>query len=338
MVMSSRSIRYLQAVNEALHEAMGADDDVLILGEDIRGAMRGETRGLFERFGGDRVVDTPISEAGFTGMATGAALDGRRVVVEYQINSLPYLAFDQIYNGAQKLRYMMGGQGRIAVKYLVIASGAGNGVAGQHSDNNYPLLVHGGIKAILPSTPRDAKGLTLAAIFDDDPVALYFPAPLLGVKGDVPEGWYTVPLGVGEIKRSGRDVTVAATGWLVREALGVAEVLAKEGIDVEVYDPRSLLPFDRDTLAASVRKTGRLVIADDSNRTCGFAAEISAFAAQELYGALRAPVIRITRADVTVPYSPPLERHVLPNAERITAAVRSVAEFTPGHAGAGAVA
>ena len=330
--MSTRSIRYLQAVNEALHEAMAADDDVVILGEDIRGAMRGETRGLFARFGGDRVLDTPISEAGFTGMATGAALDGLRVIVEYQINSLPYLAFDQIYNGAQKLRYMMGGQGRIPVKYLVIASGAGNGVAGQHSDNNYPLLVHGGIKAILPSTPYDAKGLTLAAIQDDDPVALYYPSTLLGVKGEVPEGAYTVPLGVGEIKRSGSDVTIAATGWLVREALVVAEQLAGEGIDVEVFDPRSLLPFDRETLAASVRKTGRLVVADDSNRTCGFAAEIAAFAAQELFDVLRAPIHRVTRADVTVPYSPPLERHVLPNAERVAAAVRAVVAYAQGEA------
>lgn len=319
-----RTIRYLQAVNEALHEAMAADETVVILGEDIRGAMRGETRGLYARFGGDRVLDTPISEAGFTGMATGAALDGLRVIVEYQINSLPYLAFDQIYNGAQKLRYMMGGQGRIPVKYLIIAAGAGGGVAGQHSDNSYPLLVHGGIKSILPSNPYDAKGLTLAAIRDDDPVALFFPSSLLAMKGEVPDGAYTVPLGQGAIVRTGRDVTVAATGWLVREALNAAEVLAKEGIEIEVYDPRTLLPLDRDLLAASVRKTGRLVAFDDSNRTCGFAAEIAAFAAEALFDALRAPVVRVTRADITVPYSPPLERHVLPNAERLATAVRTV--------------
>ncbi len=327
-----RTRRYLQAVNEALHEAMEADDSVLVIGEDIRGAMRGETRGLFDRFGGDRVVDAPISEAGFTGMATGAALDGHRVIVEYQINSLPYLAFDQIYNGAQKLRYMMGGQGCIPVKYLVIAAGAGNGIAGQHSDNCYPLLIHGGIKSILPSTPFDAKGLTLAAIQDDDPVAMYFPSPLLGGKGEVPEGAYTIPLGQGEIKREGCDVTIAATGWTVGIALDLAESLAKEGIDVEVYDPRSLLPLDRGLLAQSVRKTGRLVIVDDSNRTCGFAAELAAFAAQELFEDLRAPVIRVTRADVTVPYSPLLERFILPSLGRLEQAVRVVLSGRPAKA------
>lgn len=319
-----RTRRYLQAVNEALHEAMAADDSILIIGEDIRGAMRGETRGLFEKFGGDRVVDAPISEAGFTGMATGAALDGHRVIVEYQINSLPYIAFDQIYNGAQKLRYMMGGQGRIPVKYLVIAAGAGNGVAGQHSDNSYPLLIHGGIKSILPSTPFDAKGLTLAAIQDDDPVAMYFPSALLGMKGEVPESAYTVPLGQGEIKREGSDVTIAATGWTVGLALDLAELLTKEGIEAEVYDPRSLLPLDRELLAHSVRKTGRLVIVDDANRTCGFAAELAAFAAQELFEDLRAPIIRVTRPDVTVPYSPPLEKFILPSLERLERAVRTV--------------
>ena len=318
-----RTIRYLQAVNEALHDAMAADESVVILGEDIRGAMRGETRGLFARFGGDRVLDTPISEAAFTGMATGAALDGLRVIVEYQINSLPYLAFDQIYNGAQKLRYMMGGQGRIPVKYLIIAAGAGNGVAGQHSDNSYPLLIHGGIKAILPSNPYDAKGLTLAAIQDDDPVALYFPSTLLGVKGEVPEESYTIPLGQAKIVREGTDVTIAATGWLVREALAAAERLAEQGIDAEVYDPRTLLPLDRECLAASVRKTGRLVVFDDSNRTCGFAAELAAFAAEELFEHLRAPVRRVTRADITVPYSPPLERYVLPNGARLETAVHA---------------
>lgn len=316
-----RTIRYLQAVNEALHDAMAADESVVILGEDIRGAMRGETRGLFARFGGDRVLDTPISEAAFTGMATGAALDGLRVIVEYQINSLPYLAFDQIYNGAQKLRYMMGGQGRIPVKYLIIAAGAGNGVAGQHSDNSYPLLIHGGIKAILPSNPYDAKGLTLAAIQDDDPVALYFPSALLGVKGEVPEESYTIPLGQAKIVREGSDVTIAATGWLVREALAAAERLSEQGIEAEVYDPRTLLPLDRDCLSASVRKTGRLVVFDDSNRTCGFAAELAAFAAEELFEHLVAPVRRVTRADITVPYSPSLERYVLPNAARLETAV-----------------
>lgn len=319
-----RRIRFLQALNEALHQEMERDPDIYILGEDIRGALRGETKGLYDRFGGDRVIDTPISEAGFTGMGNGIAMSGCRAIIEYQICPLVYLAFDQIVNQAQKLRYMMGGQGRFPVTYLVMASGIGNGTAGQHSDNPYPYFIHAGVKSIVPATAYDAKGLMVAAIRDDDPVAIFPQAQLLGARGEVPEEPYVIPLGVGDIKRKGTDVTIAATGVMVLHALKVAETLQEEGVSVEVYDPRSVYPWDRELLLESVAKTGRLVICDDANRTCGFAAEVSAVVAEEAFDSLKAPIKRVARPNVPVPYSRPMEEYVQPSPERLAAAVRAV--------------
>jgi pyruvate/2-oxoglutarate/acetoin dehydrogenase E1 component len=319
-----REIRYLEALTEGLREEMRRDGRVLVLGEDVRHSLRGVTKGFLEEFGPDRVWDTPISEAGFTGLATGLALAGMRPVVEYQINALIFVAFDQLVDQAQKLRYMMGGQGTIPVTYLVPASGARRGLAGQHSDHPYPLLLHMGMKAAMPSTPRDAKGLLKSAIREDDPVVVFAPAALLAMKGPVPEEEYTIPLGQAEVKRPGEDLTIVALGPLVPEALKAAEQLAAEGISAEVVDPRSLLPLDRETLLASVRKTGRVILFDDSNRTCGFAAELSAVLAEEAWEALRAPVRRLTRADVPVPFSPPLEGYVLPSQERLLEEARAL--------------
>ncbi len=319
-----REIRYLEALSEALREEMRRDPTVIVLGEDVRHSLRGVTKGLLEEFGASRIFDTPISEAGFTGLATGAALAGMRPVVEYQINALIFVAFDQLVDQAQKLRYMMGGQGRIPVTYLVPASGARRGLAGQHSDHPYPLLVHMGMKAVMPSTPRDAKGLLKAAIREDDPVVVLAPAALLPLKGPVPEEDYAIPLGQADVKREGTDLTIIAVGPLVPEALKCAEALAAEGISVEVVDPRSLLPLDRDTILASVRKTGRVVLFDDSNRTCGYAAELAAIIAEEAWDSLRAPVRRLTRADVPVPFSPPLEAYVLPSRDRLLAECRAM--------------
>lgn len=319
-----RRIRFLQALNEALHQEMERDPDTYILGEDIRGSLRGETKGLFDRFGGDRVIDTPISEAGFTGMANGIAFAGGRAIIEYQICPLVFLSFDQILNQAQKLRYMMGGQGRFPITYLVMASGIGYGTAGQHSDNPYPYFIHAGVKCVLPSTPYDAKGLLAAAIRDDDPVAIFPQAQLLGMRGEVPEEPYAIPLGVGEIKRQGTDVTIAATGVMVHHALSAAEQLQAEGISVEVFDPRTLYPLDKAMLLESVAKTGRLVVCDDANRTCGFAAEVSAVVAEEAYDKLKAPIKRLTRPNVPVPYSRPMEEFVQPTPERLATAVRQV--------------
>ena len=319
-----REIRYLEALTEALREEMRRDPNVVVIGEDVRHSLRGMTKGIIDEFGPDRIFDTPISEAGFTGLATGAAMAGMRPVVEYQINALIFVAFDQLVDQAQKLRYMMGGQGKIPVTYLVVASGARRGLAGQHSDHPYPLLVHMGMKAVMPSTPRDAKGLFKAAIREDDPVVVFAPAALLPMKGAVPEGEYTIPLGQAEVKREGSDLTIVAVGPLVPEALKCAETLASEGISAEVVDPRSLLPLDHETILASVRKTGRVVLFDDSNRTCGYAAELSAIIAEEAWDSLRGPIRRLTRADVPVPFSPPLEAYVLPSRDRLLEECRAL--------------
>ncbi|MCS7173039.1 MAG: alpha-ketoacid dehydrogenase subunit beta [Armatimonadetes bacterium] len=324
-----RQLRYLQAIQEALYQEMQRDPRVFILGEDIRVSMRGTTRGFVEAFGPERVLDMPISEAAFTGFATGAAMAGFRPVVEYQIPSLVYVAFDQLANQAAKMRYMLGGQVRLPITYLVMGAGAKNNAAGQHSDNPYPFLLHAGFKVVLPSTPYDMKGLLVSAIRHDDPVFVLCPAALYALRGPVPEDPYAVPLGVGEVKRDGSDVTVVATGHLVQTALQVAEKLAEEGIQLLVWDPRTLLPLDREGLLHAVRRTGRVVILDDSNRTCGFAAEVSALIAEEGFDALRAPIQRITRPDVPVPFSPPLEQAVLPGGPQLLQAVRRVLEWRP---------
>ena len=324
-----RTLTYVGALNEALHQAMAEDDSVMVLGENIRNGVRAETRGLDERFAAGRVLDMPISEAAFTGFANGAAMAGLRPVVEFQVSSLIYPAFDQIVNQAAKLRLMLGGQGRIPVTFFLMGAGAGGGRAGQHSDNPYPLLMHAGIKTLMPATPEDAKGLMLAAVFEDDPVALVAPASLLGEGGEVPEEPYRTSLARGVRRREGRDATVCAVGHLVPAALEAAERLARTGIDVEVWDPRSLLPFDKAGLAASVAKTGRLVIADDSGRTCGFAAEVASLVAERCFRALKAPIKRVTRADVTVAYSTPIEAAVLPDGEQIENAVRAVMASAP---------
>lgn len=319
-----RPLRFLQAMNEAYHQEMARDSNTLIIGEDIRGAIRGETKGLFEAFGPNRVLDTPISEAAFAGFAIGAAMAGMRPIVQFQVPSLIYVAFDQLVNQAAKLPLMLGGQTKLPITYTVMVNGSRGGQAGQHSDSPYPYLLHAGFKLVAPSTPYEAKGMMLAAIREDDPVFFMASASLLAQRGDVPEDMYTVPLGVGDVKRQGTDVTVVAVGNTVPEALAVAERLQAEGISVKVWDPRSLLPLDRDGLCEAVSSTGRVVIYDDTNRTCGFAAEISAIISERIFDELRAPIKRVTRADVPMPFSAPLELAVLPNPEQLAAAIRIV--------------
>jgi len=315
------SIRYLPAMGKALREEMAVDPSVFVVGEDVRASLRGVTRGLFDEFGPDRVLDMPISEQMFTGFATGAALAGRRCVVEYQIPSLLYLAFEQIANQAQKLRLMTGGQAKVPVVYLVPGSGARLGLAAQHSDHPYSLFAHAGVKTVLPATPADAYGLMLSAIRDDDPVLYLAPAAVLPVRGELPDDAGAVPLGSGRIHRRGTDVTVVAVGHLVHDALAVADELAGE-VSIEVLDPRTLYPFDWELLAESVRRTRRLVVLDDSNRTCGLGAEIVATAAEELTLASRPR--RVTRADVPIPFAVELELAVLPSRAQLVAAVRAV--------------
>ena len=316
-------IRYLPAMGKALRDEMAADPSVFVIGEDVRASLRGVTKGLFEEFGAERVLDMPISEQMFTGFATGAALAGRRCVVEYQIPSLLYLAFEQIANQAQKLRLMTGGQARVPVVYLVPGSGARLGLAAQHSDHPYSLFAHAGVKTVLPSTAEDAYGLMLSAIRDDDPVLYLAPAAVLPLRGELPDDPAPVPLGSGRIHRGGSDVTVVAVGHLVQEALALAEELEGE-VSVEVLDPRTLYPFDWALLRGSLERTGRLVVVDDSNRTCGLAGEILATAAEEMQ--LVARPRRVTRADTPIAFAVELERAVLPSRDQLRAAVLATLE------------
>src|SRR5436190_13460415 len=259
-------MRYLQALSKALRDEMERDPKLFVVGEDVRASLRGVTKGLAGDFD-DRVLDMPISEQMFTGFATGAALAGHRAVVEYQIPALLYVAFEQIVNQAHKLRLMTGGQASVPVVYFVPGSGARLGLAAQHSDNPYSFFVHAGVKTVVPATASDAFGLLVSAIRDDDPVVFFAPAAALPTREEVADEPFVVPLGSGRIHREGTDVTVVAVGHLVHDALTLADELAGD-ISVEVFDPRTLYPFDWELLAESIGRTGRLVVYDDSNRTC----------------------------------------------------------------------
>lgn len=314
-------VRYLQALNRALRDQMSADPSVFVLGEDVGQSLRGVTKGLLTEFGPDRIIDTPISEQAFCGFAMGAALTGHRPVVEFQIPSLTYVAWDQIVNQAQKFRFMTGGQAAVPVTYLIPGSGARRGLAGQHSDHPYPMFIQAGVKTVVPATASDAYGLFTSAIRDDDPVAVFAPAAVLGKKDELADEPEAIPLGSGRIHRQGTDVTVVAIGHLVHDVLALADEMEGE-CSIEVLDPRTLLPFDWPLLQESLARTGRLVVYDDSNRSCGFAAEILATAAER--GWLSVPPKRVTRADVPVPFSQVLEPAMLPSPEHLRAAIGTV--------------
>jgi pyruvate/2-oxoglutarate/acetoin dehydrogenase E1 component len=314
------NLSYLKALNRAVADEMERDTAVFVLGEDVRAAATNVTAGLFKRFGPQRVLDTPISEQAFTGFATGAALAGMRPVVEYQIPALLFLAFEQIANQAHKYALMTGGQARVPVTYLVPNSGSRPGWAVQHADHPYSLFAHAGVKTVVPSTPADAYGLLVTAIRDDDPVVVFAPAAALARREDADLAALTpIPLGVGRVHRPGADVTVVAVGHLVHDALAVAEEL--DGlVSVEVFDPRTLYPFDWPGLAASLDRTGRLVVLDDGNRSCGMAAEILATAAEGMR--LTAPPQRVTRPDGAVlPFARGLDLALQPSRDRLRTAI-----------------
>jgi pyruvate dehydrogenase E1 component beta subunit len=316
-------LSYLKALNRALNDEMERDPAVMVLGEDINVAVTNVTAGLLARFGPDRIVETPLSEQGFTNFATGAALAGRRPVVEFPIPFLMTLVFEQVTNQAHKFSAMTGGQARVPVTYLVSTAGWRPGWGGQHSDQIHALFAHAGVKTVMPTTPTDAYGLLATAIRDDDPVLVIVPRASLTLREDVVfADLAPVPLGAARVHRAGDDVTVVAIGHLVREALAIADQLADE-VSVEVFDPRTLYPFDWDALAASLDKTGRLVVIDDANRSCGLAGEIMATAAEEMR--LVAPPRRVTRPDgAVVGCSPDLDLALQPNADQLTAAIRHV--------------
>jgi pyruvate/2-oxoglutarate/acetoin dehydrogenase E1 component len=317
-------LSYAKALNRALGDEMARDESVFVMGEDIHLGLTQTTTGLLDRFGPRRVVQTPLSEQGFTNFATGAAMAGKRPVVEYQIPFLLLLVIEQIANQANKFALMSGGQTRVPVTYLLPGTGWRPGWGAQHSDQPYSVFAHLGVKTVIPATPTDAYGLLTTAIRDDDPVMVFAPMPALGIREDVDYAdLVPVPLGVGLVRRAGTDVTVVAVGHLVHDALAVAEELAGE-VSVEVFDPRSLYPFDWAGLAASLERTGRLVVFDDSNRSCGLAGEILATAAEEMR--LDAPPKRVTRPDgaVVIGCAPALDLAVQPSRAQLTTAIRTV--------------
>ncbi|MEV7930221.1 MULTISPECIES: transketolase C-terminal domain-containing protein [unclassified Kitasatospora] len=315
-------LSYTKALNRAIADELADDPAVCVFGEDIGAGMAGPTLGLLDRFGPERIVDTPLSEQAFTAMAIGAALTGRRPVLEFQIPSLLFLVFEQLVNQAHKFSLMTGGQASVPLTCLVPGSGSRDGWAGQHSDHPYSLFAHAGVKTVVPATPTDAYGLLRSAIRDPDPVVVFAPAAALPVRETVTWDLAPIPLGRARIHRPGTDVTVVAVGHLVHDALAVADEVA-EDISVEVLDPRTLYPLDWAALAASLERTGRLVVFDDSNRSCGFAAEVLATASEEMR--LIAPPRRVTRPDGAVlPFAPALDRALQPGREQLRHALHAV--------------
>jgi acetoin:2,6-dichlorophenolindophenol oxidoreductase subunit beta len=313
----------IQAMNEALAEEMERDPKVIMFGEDIEiGGVTGDARGLLERFGPTRIRNTPICETVMTGMAVGAAAAGYRVVCHMMYGNFLYTGMDALANQAAKLRYMTGGQITLPIVYLGLI-GAGRSSAAQHSDSMHPMFMNlGGIKVVLPSTPADAKGLLKSAIRDNNPVLFLQAAGRGGESGEVPEGDILVPLSQAVVKRPGTDLTLVAIGSMVRPSMQAAEAVAKEGIDVEVIDPRTVFPLDETSILSSIEKTGKLVVVDEARNTCSAASHIAAIAAERAFHMLKAPILRVTMPDLAVPYSPVLEKSLLPNANSIAAKMR----------------
>jgi len=300
---------------------------VFVLGEDVGRYWNGAfkvTKGLAEEFGDERVRDTPISESAIIGVAAGAAITGMRPIAEIMFGDLSALAMDQIANQAAKMRYMFGGQAKVPV-VIRTPFGAGVNIATHHSQSLEAWFMHvPGLKIAMPSTPYDAKGLLKTAIRDDDPVMFFEHKLLYPVEGEVPEEEYTIPFGVADVKREGKDVTIVATLYMVHKALSAAELLGKEGIDVEVVDPRTLVPLDKQAIIDSVRKTGRIAIVTEDCKTAGVSAEIAALVAEEALDYLDAPIKRVAEPDTPIPFSPPLENFILPNEKSIVKAVKEI--------------
>jgi pyruvate dehydrogenase E1 component beta subunit len=321
-----------------MRQAMEADPSVIVIGEDVvggagRGGTKentmggsfGATKSLFPLFGAERVRDTPISEAGFVGAGVGAAAAGLRPVVDVMWADFTGLAFDQIYNQAAKMSYMFGGQVRLPLT-IRVAMGSGLSTAAQHSGTLYSIYTHlPGLKVVVPSTPYDAKGLLLEAIFDDGPVLFFEHLKLYVAQGPVPEEPYRIPLGVAEVRRTGSDVTIVAISAMVPRALEAAELLAADGVSAEVIDPRTLSPLDEATIVGSVEKTGALVVVDESPPRCSIASDIAATVSEQAFDHLNGPVRRVTAPHAPVPFSPSLEDAYAPSVQSIVDAVNSIA-------------
>jgi acetoin:2,6-dichlorophenolindophenol oxidoreductase subunit beta len=320
----ARTISFLQAINEAIAEEMRRDPKVMVLGEDVRFGAFGQTSGLVKEFGEERVLNTPIAENAITGVAMGAAMNGMRPVLELMFCDFAMLAMDQLCNHLGQWRYVTGSQYPVPVTVRT-AVGGGFRMAYGHSQSLESQLIQApGLVLVEPSTPHDAKGLLKAAIRSDDPVIFFEHKKLLlgPVQGEVPEGEYTIPFGEAVTRKKGKDATVVAFGFMVYEALNAAEELAKEGIDIEIIDPRTIVPLDKDAIFESVEKTGRLITVEEGRIRGGLGAEIAALACSEYFSFLKAPVQRVAAPMIPIPGSPVLEDLYLPNKDSIVRAVK----------------
>ncbi|HZG80899.1 MAG TPA: alpha-ketoacid dehydrogenase subunit beta [Brevibacillus sp.] len=322
---TNRTITYAAALNEALREEMKRDEDVIILGEDIGdyGGVFNVTKGLIEEFGRERIIDTPISEAGFTGAGVGAAMTGLKPVVEIMWVDFTFVAMDQILNQAAKMSYMSGGQTAVPM-VIRTQGGGGRGNAAQHSQSLEAIFAQvPGIKVVAPSTPYDAKGLLKQSIREGCPVMFLENKMLYNQRGEVPEEEYVIPLGVADIKRTGSDVTVVSLSRMVQFSLDAAEQLAQEGgISAEVIDLRTIVPLDVETVKQSVAKTNRLVIVQEAHRSYGWGAELAARIQEEAFDDLDSPVLRVAAEDVPIPYNLKLEKETLPQVADIVREVK----------------
>ena len=322
----TREITLAQAVNEALAEELRRDETVFVVGEDVAeaGTAFKVLTGLVEEFGPRRVLDSPISEAGITGIGLGAAMTGMRPVVDIMFGDFMTLVMDQLANQAAKIHYMSGG--RLKAPLTVRTTlGATRRSAAQHSQSLHAWPAHiPGLKVVLPATPYDAKGLLKTAIRDDNPVVVFEDKMMFATKGEVPGDEYTLPFGVADVKRAGEDVTLVATSSMVYVALDAADLLEQQGISAEVVDPRTLVPLDRETLVASADRTGRVVVVDEGHRGFGASAELASVIAEEAFYHLDAPVRRVAAMDVPIPFSPVLEDQTVPTAERVAETAASL--------------
>jgi pyruvate/2-oxoglutarate/acetoin dehydrogenase E1 component len=324
-----RRISYAEAINEALHQMLEKDERVFLIGQGVTSPwyVGTTTVGLVDQFGPERIIDTPVSENGVTGVAVGAALAGMRPVLAHPRMDFMYYAMDQIANHAANWHYMFGGQLSVPLTIWAINNRGGEQAA-QHSQSLQAMFTHiPGLKVVMPSNPYDAKGLLLASIEDDDPVIYIDDRWLYNDLGQVPKELYSIPLGKGVMRRHGRDVTIVATSYMVTEAIKAAGRLENEVVDAEVIDLRSLKPLDRSLMFDSVKRTGGLVIADASWKTCGFGAEVSALAAEEIFSHLKAPIMRVYLPDAPAPASSALEKVYYPGSDDIVLAVRRVLEL-----------
>ena len=322
---------FVEAINQAIGEEMRRDENVFIMGEDIRRAVYGATADLLTEFGDKRVLDTPLSENGFFGAAIGASLVGLRPIVE-TLTSFMWVGMDQLISQAAKMRYMFGGQATLPVVYRATMF-YGGGSAAHHSDRSYPMFMNmPGIKIVVPSNPADMKGLLKSAVRDDDPTIVFEDGTLFGMRGDIPDdselpqGELVVPFGEAKIIREGSDCTIVGIAGSVNVAVTAADQLASAGISVEVIDPRTLVPFDKQTVLDSVEKTGRLVIVDPAHKVCSAASEIASIVAEEGFWSLQAPIQKVASEQVHIPFSPALEKLVYPNVEKVINAVNRTFE------------